>query len=66
MSVKLSLSNLDRMPSSVAVPGYARNDLTAGILHFGVGNFHRSHQAVYLDRLFNAGRGHDWAIVGAG
>ncbi len=66
MSVKLSLSNLDRMPSGVAVPGYERDNLKAGILHFGVGNFHRSHQAVYLDRLFNAGKGHDWAIVGAG
>ena len=35
-------------------------------MHFGVGNFHRAHQAVYLDELFNAGRDHDWAIVGAG
>jgi mannitol 2-dehydrogenase len=35
-------------------------------LHFGIGNFHRAHQAVYLDDLFNAGRDHDWAIVGAG
>lgn len=66
MSVKLSLANLKKLPKSVAVPGYARVNLTAGILHFGVGNFHRSHQAVYLDRLFNAGKGHDWAIVGAG
>ncbi|MCB1447139.1 MAG: mannitol dehydrogenase family protein, partial [Rhizobiaceae bacterium] len=30
------------------------------------GNFHRAHQAVYLDDLFNTGRDHDWAIVGAG
>ena len=35
-------------------------------MHFGVGNFHRAHQAVYLDDLFNAGHDHDWAIVGAG
>ena len=35
-------------------------------MHFGVGNFHRAHMAVYLDRLFNAGRDLDWAIVGAG
>jgi mannitol 2-dehydrogenase len=35
-------------------------------LHFGVGNFHRAHQAVYLDDLFNSGTGHDWALVGAG
>ena len=43
-----------------------RRTSRAGILHFGVGNFHRAHQAVYLDDLFNAGRDHDWAIVGAG
>ena len=66
MSVKLSLANLEKLPNGVAVPKYPRDNLTAGILHFGVGNFHRSHQAVYLDRLFNAGQGHDWAIVGAG
>ncbi|MEP9386677.1 mannitol dehydrogenase family protein [Mesorhizobium sp. KR9-304] len=66
MTVKLSLANLDKLPDSVAAPQYPRDNLTAGILHFGVGNFHRSHQAVYLDRLFNAGEGHDWAIVGAG
>ena len=37
-----------------------------GILHFGVGNFHRAHLQVYLDRLMNAGRDRDFAIVGAG
>ena len=36
------------------------------MVHFGVGNFHRAHQAVYLDDLFNTGADHDWAIVGAG
>ena len=35
-------------------------------MHFGVGNFHRAHLQVYLDRLMNAGRDLDWAIVGAG
>ncbi|WP_196778407.1 mannitol dehydrogenase family protein [Thalassorhabdomicrobium marinisediminis] len=54
------------MPERVSVPSYARADLTPGILHIGMGNFHRAHQAVYLDRLFDLGEGHDWAIVGAG
>lgn len=49
-----------------AVPNYDVGSLTAGIVHFGVGNFHRAHQAVYLDRLFNAGRDHDFALLGAG
>jgi len=48
------------------VPAYQRSDLKAGIVHFGIGNFHRAHQAVYLDDLFNTGRDHDWAIIGAG
>src|SRR5690606_35873856 len=66
MTVKLSLGTLAALPAGVAKPRYERDRLSPGILHFGVGNFHRSHQAVYLDELFNAGIGHDWALVGAG
>ncbi|RVA19694.1 mannitol dehydrogenase family protein, partial [Mesorhizobium sp. M7D.F.Ca.US.004.03.1.1] len=66
MTVKLSSSNLSKLPTEVAGPKYDRATLKAGIVHFGVGNFHRSHQAVYLDDLFNSGIGHDWALVGAG
>jgi hypothetical protein len=40
--------------------------LISGIVHIGVGKFHRAHQAVYLDDLFNAGVDRDWAIIGAG
>ena len=65
-TLKLSAAILDRLPDGVAAPGYARSGLTAGIVHFGLGNFHRAHQAVYLDDLFATGRDHDWAIVGAG
>jgi mannitol 2-dehydrogenase len=63
---KLSLANLTKLGPSVAVPSYARSDLSPGIVHIGVGNFHRAHQALYLDRLFNRGRNRDWAIIGAG
>lgn len=66
MPIKLSLETLDQMPDAVGRPGYLRADLSAGILHFGVGNFHRAHQAAYLDRLFSMGDGLDWALVGAG
>ena len=48
------------------MPAYDSSTLKAGIVHFGVGNFHRAHQAVYLDDLFNLGIDHDWGIVGAG
>ncbi|OOG67757.1 mannitol dehydrogenase [Sinorhizobium sp. A49] len=66
MTTKLSLAALDAVKAKAGVPSYDRADLKAGIMHFGVGNFHRAHQAVYLDDLFNAGHDHDWAIVGAG
>src|SRR5271167_3281824 len=66
MTVRLSAAALAHMPPGVAVPKYRRSDLSAGIVHFGVGNFHRAHQAVYLDDLFDRGRDLDWAVVGAG
>jgi len=66
MSVKVSLSNLARLPAGVGTPKYQRSSLSAGILHIGLGNFHRAHQAVYLDDLMNLGLDHDFAIVGAG
>lgn len=54
------------MTGPVALPAYDRSRLTPGIVHIGLGNFHRAHQAVYLDDLFAMGEGHDWAILGAG
>ena len=66
MTVKLSAAGLPQLPKEVAVPKYSSGELSPGILHIGVGNFHRAHQAVYLDDLFNLGLNHDWAIVGAG
>ncbi|NKN35615.1 mannitol dehydrogenase family protein [Agrobacterium sp. a22-2] len=66
MTHTLSLANLADIASTAAVPAYRREQLKAGILHFGVGNFHRAHQAIYLHELFNKGKDLDWAIVGAG
>lgn len=63
---KLSRATLANLRPDIAVPAYQASDLTAGILHFGLGNFHRAHQAVYLDRLFNQGRSRDFAIIGTG
>ena len=50
----------------VAVPSYDRSQLRTGIVHFGVGGFHRAHEAMYLDRLMSEGKAHDWAICGVG
>lgn len=66
MTIKLSRSHLPDLAKTAAVPHYDPQRLIPGILHFGVGNFHRAHQAVYLDDLFNEGLDHDWGIIGAG
>lgn len=66
MTTRLCTENLDAIATTAATFKYDRSSLTAGIVHFGVGNFHRAHQAVYLDALFNTGKDHDWAIIGAG
>jgi mannitol 2-dehydrogenase len=52
--------------TEVRTPGYDRGRLRPGIVHIGLGNFHRAHMAVYLDDLFALGEGHDWAVLGAG
>lgn len=66
MSQPLTEAALPRLDDAIHRPGYDRAALRPGILHVGVGNFHRAHMAWYLDRLFEAGRDHDWAILGAG
>jgi mannitol 2-dehydrogenase len=51
---------------SVSTPTYDRQAASVGIVHFGFGNFHRSHVAMYLDRLMESGQGLDWGICGVG
>ena len=48
------------------LPTYDRSALRVGIVHLGVGAFHRAHQAMYLDRLLEVGDTTDWAICGIG
>ncbi|MEM6727058.1 MAG: mannitol dehydrogenase family protein, partial [Pseudomonadota bacterium] len=61
----LSDGTLDRLPSSIERPRYDRSALTPGIVHIGLGNFHRAHQAWYIHRLMQRGMAWDWAIIGA-
>lgn len=67
-SVHLSTASLPEIAQKgeVAVPAYDRAAVRAGIVHFGVGGFHRAHQARYLDELMNAGTALDFGIVGMG
>lgn len=64
--LELSSATLPSLPKEVAVPGFERSGLKSGIVHFGLGHFHRAHQAAYLDELMNSGHARDWAICGAG
>lgn len=61
----LNLANLVNL-DQVSVPSYDRSAASVGIVHFGMGNFHRSHQAMYVDRLMESGLGRDWGICGVG
>ncbi|MGO1944576.1 MAG: mannitol dehydrogenase family protein [Ancrocorticia sp.] len=59
-------TSLESFLQSPLNPPYDRSSLTPGIVHFGLGNFHRAHQAMYLDRLLRDGEAADWAILGVG
>ena len=64
--VRLSRETLAEVPREIETPRYRRQDLSPGIIHIGLGNFHRAHQAWYLHRLMQQGKALDWAIIGAG
>lgn len=62
----LKASTLARLGGTVAVPAYDRAALRGGIIHLGVGNFHRVHQAWYVDRCLHRPGNEAWGIVGVG
>jgi mannitol 2-dehydrogenase len=65
-TIKLNEASLSRLPGNVRVPKYDRHQITNGIVHVGVGGFHRSHQALYLDDYFHQNPDSDWGICGVG
>ena len=62
--MKLNNSTLAQIP--IAKPTYNRDEIGIGIVHFGVGGFHRAHQAMYIDRLLEKGPATEWGICGVG
>jgi mannitol 2-dehydrogenase len=62
--VRLNSATLSRLP--IATPSYDRDGVGVGIAHFGVGGFHRAHQAMYIDRLLERGASREWGICGIG
>lgn len=63
---RLNQALLPQLPAALDVPRYDRAELATGIVHFGVGHFHRAHQAVYVDRALRLGPAREWAICGVG
>ncbi|MFC5050491.1 mannitol dehydrogenase family protein [Rubritalea spongiae] len=65
-AIRLNQSNLETLPNSAHVPQYDRSEITASIVHVGVGGFHRSHEAYYTDLLLERGGERCWGICGVG
>ncbi len=64
--VEVSAEALPALAAIARVPGYERADVTVGVVHLGVGAFHRSHQARYFDRLMEDTGDLTWGICGVG
>ena len=64
----LDLNNetLAHINGSTIKPLYDRSQLQAGIVHIGVGNFHRAHLSWYMHRLMQKENELNWAIIGSG
>ncbi len=60
--MRLSRSTLDRLPTTVDRPAYDPAAITTGIVHLGIGAFHRAHQAVYTDAVLADDP--SWGILG--
>ncbi|MDX8502571.1 mannitol dehydrogenase family protein [Mesorhizobium sp. VK4C] len=63
MNSRLSNATIAELPGAIAIPRYDRGAVTPGIVHLGVGAFHRAHQAAYVDACLADGEA-DWGIVG--
>jgi len=63
-SYKLNNQNLFEISKQVAIPQYNRPDIKTGIVHIGIGGFHRAHQAYYTDQLLQHSAVTDWGICG--
>ena len=64
--VPLGAATLSSCAGLLPTPRYDRAQVRTGVVHVGVGGFHRAHQAMYHDRLMNAGEALDWGICGVG
>ena len=61
--MRLSQETLDRLPAGIVRPGYDRSRVTRGVVHLGIGAFHRAHQAAVFEQALAAGDLR-WGITG--
>lgn len=61
---RLTNSTLESLPTDVSRPVYDRTAAARGIVHLGLGAFHRAHQATFIDDCMSNGET-EWGIVGA-
>lgn len=64
--ISLNQNSLSQLPSDVSRPTYDRSRLISGIVHVGIGGFHRSHEAFYTDLLLESEDASQWGICGVG
>jgi len=62
----LNQKNLPNISATIPCPNYDRQALKTGIVHIGVGGFHRAHQAYYIHQLLEKYGFADWGICGVG
>ena len=65
-TLPLNENNLGSVQTAILKPNYIRSNLSAGILHIGVGNFHRAHLSWYLNRIMQKALEKESAIIGSG
>jgi mannitol 2-dehydrogenase len=61
---KLNSKNMYLLPKEVAIPAYNRSEIKTGIVHIGIGGFHRAHEAYYTDQVLQHKESKNWGICG--
>ncbi len=64
--IQLNQDNITQIAPHLSCPNYNRQALKTGIVHIGLGGFHRSHQAYYIHQLLEKHNALDWGICGVG
>ena len=62
--IKLNQKNLAEIAKRISCPTYNRSNIKTGIVHVGIGGFHRAHEAFYTDALLHDESIKDWGICG--